>query len=94
MDYRPAPRDTSSVSLPPGIAGLTELLAKNTHENWARQRMNDGWKYGPRRDDQKKEHPSLVSYEKLSDSEKEYDRRTAIETIKTILALGYRIEKP
>ena len=94
MDYRPAPRDTSSVSLPPGIAGLTELLAKNTHANWARQRMNDGWKYGPRRDDQKKEHPSLVSYEELSDAEKEYDRRTAIETIKTILALGYRIEKP
>ncbi len=94
MDYRPAPRDTSSVSLPAGISDLTELLAKNTHENWARQRMSDGWKYGPRRDDAKKEHPSLVPYEKLSDSEKEYDRRTAIETIKTILALGYRIEKP
>ena len=94
MDYRPAPRDTSSVELPSRIAELTELLAKNTHENWARQRMDDGWRYGPRRDDGKKEHPSLVPYETLSEAEKEYDRRTAIETIKTILALGYRIEKP
>ena len=94
MEYRPAPRDTSGVRLPAEIRELTELLARNTHENWARQRMADGWRYGPRRDDAKKEHPSLVPYEELSESEKDYDRTTAIETVKTILALGYRIEKP
>lgn len=92
--YRPAPRDTSKVKLPRPVLELTELLAKNAHENWARQRMDDGWKYGPRRDDVRKEHPSLVAYEELSESEKEYDRRTAMETLKTILSLGYRIERP
>jgi RyR domain-containing protein len=93
VDYRPAPHDTSNVRVPPEIAGLTELLAKNAHENWARQRMEDGWRWGPRRDDAKKEHPSLVAYEELSEEEKRYDRRTAMETIKAILALGYRIVK-
>jgi len=93
VDYRPAPRDTSSVRLPPDVVELTELLARNTHENWARQRLADGWRHGPRRDDAKKEHPSLVPYESLSESEKEYDRRTAMETLKTIVALGYRIAK-
>ena len=93
VDYRPAPRDTSGVRLPPDIVELTELLARNTHENWARQRLADGWRYGPKRDDAKKEHPSLVPYESLSESEKEYDRRTAMETLKTIVALGYRIAK-
>jgi hypothetical protein len=93
VGYQPSPRDTSDVVLPGAIRDLTELLARNTHENWARQRMADGWRYGPRRDDTRKEHPSLVPYEELSESEKEYDRRTAIETVKTILALGYRIEK-
>ncbi len=93
MEYRPVPRDTSGVKLPREISELTELLASNTHENWARQRMADGWRYGPKRDDEKKEHPSLVPYEQLSESEKEYDRTTAMETVKTILALGYRIEK-
>jgi len=92
--YRPAPRDTSKVKLPRPVVELTELLAKNAHENWARQRMDDGWKYGPKRDDVRKEHPSLVPYEELSESEKEYDRRTAMETLKTILSLGYRIEQP
>ena len=92
--YRPAPRDTSKVKLPGPVLELTELLAKNAHENWARQRMDDGWKYGPKRDDVRKEHPSLVPYEELSESEKQYDRRTAMETLKTILSLGYRIEQP
>ncbi len=93
MHYEPAPRDTSRVVLPGPIVELTELLAKNAHENWARQRISDGWRYGPRRDDAKKEHPSLIPYEQLPEDEKEYDRRTAMETLKTILALGYRIEK-
>ena len=93
MDYKPAPRDTSGIRLPREIADLTELLAKNTHENWAKQRVAEGWRRGPARDDVKKEHPSLVPYEQLPESEKDYDRTTAMETIKTILALGYRIER-
>ena len=93
MEYRPAPRDTSGVRLPPDIMDLTELLARNTHENWARQRLADGWRHGPKRDDARKEHPGLVPYESLSEEEKNYDRRTAIETLKTIVALGYRIVK-
>ena len=92
MAYRPTPRDTSDVELPASVRDLTELLAKNAHENWARQRMDDGWKYGRKRDDARKEHPSLIPYEDLSESEKEYDRRTAMETLKTILSLGYRID--
>jgi hypothetical protein len=93
LTYRPAPRDTSGVSLPKPIEQLTELLARNTHENWARQRLEDGWRYGPERNDERKEHPNLVPYEELSEADKEYDRRTAMETLKAIVALGYRIEK-
>jgi hypothetical protein len=91
--YRPSPRDTSGVVLPKPIEQLTELLAKNTHETWSRQRLAEGWRWGPKRDDERKEHPNLVPYEELSEQDKDYDRRTAMEAIKTILALGYRIEK-
>ena len=93
MNYEPNPIDTSKVKLPAEIAQLTELLAKNAHENWAKQRMGEGWRFGPKRDDRKKEHPCLVPYEQLPESEKEYDRKTAMETIKAIQALGYRITK-
>lgn len=94
MDYKPKPIDTSGVSLTEHITRLTEQLAKNAHDNWARQRLAEGWKYGPHRDETRKEHPCLVPYEELPESEKQYDRSTALETIKAILAMGYRVEAP
>lgn len=92
MSYEPKPIDTSAVSLDEGLLELTELLAKNAHDIWARQRMAEGWTWGPERNDAEKKHPDLVPYEELSDSEKEYDRNAALATLKAICALGYRIE--
>jgi RyR domain len=94
MVYQPKPIDTSNVILPQALEDLTELLAENAHEHWARQRMLEGWRCGPTRDDAKKEHPCLVPYDQLPESEKVYDRMSAMETIKAILALGYRINMP
>lgn len=94
MEYEPVPLNTEHVVLSDELRELTELLARNTHDVWARGRVADGWRWGPRRDDARKEHPCLVPYEALPDSEREYDRHTALETIRVILALGYRIEKP
>jgi class 3 adenylate cyclase len=92
--YKPAPFDASRITLSREISELQELLARNAHENWANLRMADGWRYGPNRNDAGKEHPCLVPFDELPESEKEYDRRTALETIKTLLALGYRIHPP
>lgn len=92
-EYAPAPIDTSGVVLGDDIRALTELLARNAHEVWAQGRMAEGWRYGAQRNDRHREHPSLVPYDQLSESEKEYDRATAMETLKAIISLGYRIEK-
>ena len=89
----PEPIDTSNVELSEDILELTELLAKNAHDHWALQRMAEGWSYGPWRDDGKKEHPCLIPYKDLEESDKEYDRKGAMETLKAIIALGYKIEK-
>ena len=94
MDYKPRPIDTSRITLPEDVLELTELLAKNTHEIWARQRLAEHWHYGAQRDDRRLEHPGLISYEELPEVEKQYDRNTALETLKTILSLGYSIEPP
>jgi hypothetical protein len=93
MDYKPAPIDTSNIVLSDDLLELTDLLGKNNHEVWARQRISDGWTYGPVRDDQLKQHPSLVPYEELSESERNYDLVMASELLKTILAMGFRIVK-
>ncbi len=91
MSYTPHPIDTSGVELPPDLKALTERLAENTHDLWARQRFADGWTLGSQRDDRAKKHPCLVPYADLPESEKQYDRETAMGTLKAILALGYRI---
>jgi hypothetical protein len=93
LNYQPQPIDTSQVTLDSEVEALLELLARNTHEVWAQQRIADGWRYGPRRDDATKEHPDLVPYDELTEGEKQYDRATALSTLLTITALGYRIEK-
>jgi RyR domain len=94
VSYNPEPIDTSKVTLSKELLALTEQLARSAHDVWARRRLADGWHHGPRRDDGRKEHPLLVSYEELPESEKEYDRDAALQTIKAILALGYQIEAP
>ena len=91
--YTPKPIDTTNVELPEELLSLTEQIAENVHENWAKGRIKDGWVYGEVRDDEKKTTPCLVPYDELTDSEKEYDRNTALETLRLIVALGYKITK-
>jgi len=91
--YDPQPIDTSSIRLSDALTVLTEKLAENNHDLWAQKRIAEGWIYGPHRDDAKKTHPDLVPYPELPESEKEYDRVTALETLKTIIALGFKIER-
>ena len=92
--YTPKPADTSSFPLPQELQGLVEAMAKNVHENWANARIKEGWRLGPVRNDKIKTHPCLVEYEKLSEEEKEYDRLTAIQTLKFILSQGFSIVSP
>ena len=92
-EYTPSPIDTSDIVLTKELEELTEEMARNVHDVWAAGRLNDGWTYGPTRDDQAKTNPCLVDYSNLPESEKAYDRDTAIQTLKLILKLGWTIEK-
>jgi hypothetical protein len=91
--YIPETIDTSHVRLGSDLQGLVERLAQNNHDHWARKRMEEGWRFGAERNDPDKRHPSLVPYAQLPESEKEYDRRTVVEALKAIMALGYDIQK-
>lgn len=92
-EYIPQPIDTKNVTIDESLLELTELLAKNVHETWSAGRINEGWKYGPTRNENEKTHPCLVPYEQLPENEKDYDRNTALETLKIIIKMGYKIEK-
>jgi len=93
VKHKPAAVGTSSVDLSMDLRELAEFLAKNSHRHWSKRRLSEGWRFGPTPDYANKEHPNLVPYEDLPDSEKSYDRSAAIETLRAIISLGYRIEK-
>ena len=93
LDYIPEPMDLSLVDLPESLIQLSERIAENVHEVWAKARIDEGWTYGEKRDDIHKKHPCLVPYDELPEEEIEYDRNTAMNTIKMVKKLGFRIEK-
>ena len=92
-NYQPNPIDVSDIDLPQELLKLEELIAKNTHEIWSQTRLNDGWRYAEQRNDLQKETPSLVPYEQLSESEKQYDRIISMNVIRLVIKLGFDITK-
>ena len=91
--YDPQPINTDDIVLPKELDSIIEILAENVHDAWAITRIKDGWTYGIKRDDVAKTHPCLVPYDDLPESEKNYDRITAIQTLKLIIKHGYKISK-
>lgn len=91
MTYKPQPIDTSDVVLPQDLLELIEKIARNVHDVWAQGRIAEGWSYGEIKDAENKTTPLLVPYDELPGSEKEYDRNTALGTLKLVLKFGYQI---
>lgn len=91
--YTPEPADTNGIVLDSELQSLIEVLARNVHEVWAESRIKEGWTLGSERNDAKKKHPCLVDYDELPEIEKDYDRNTAMNTLKLIVKNGYKITK-
>ena len=91
--YNPQPIDLSKIELPEELNELREALAENAHDVWAVERIAQGWSYGVKRDDDKKETPCMVPYSQLPESEKKFDRDMAESSLKLVKAVGYDIIK-
>ena len=91
--YKPKPIDTGDVILSRELLDLSEQIAENVHDVWAAGRIKEGWKFGDVNDSVAKTTPSLIPYKELPEKEKEYDRRTVLETLKLMIKFGYKIEK-
>lgn len=47
------------------IIGNPNAPPSASHESWLEQKRIDGWKHGPLKDAEKKEHPCFVPYDEL-----------------------------
>ena len=91
--YEPSPIGLDDVELSEDLSELQEAIAENAHEIWAKNRRDQGWSYGPERNDQKKETPDMIPYCNLPETEKLYDREMAMQTLKLVKKLGFEIVK-
>ena len=89
--YNPCPANLDNIELPTTLEELIEKIAENVHDVWAKSRIDEGWTFGYERNDKKKTHPCIVPYNQLPEYETEYDRKTAINSIKLVIKLGYQI---
>lgn len=55
-----------------------------SHENWLKEKEENGWVYGKEKDPEKKEHPCMVPYEKLP-KKQQYKDALFISVIKSFL---------
>ncbi|TPP59596.1 Ryanodine receptor 44F [Fasciola gigantica] len=82
---------TAHIQLPNNVEIVRDRLAENLHEMWSMRKIDQGWKYGERRDDQNGLHPCLTTFGKLPGPDRQYNVTLAYETLRTIVALGYNI---
>jgi len=70
-----------------------ELMAKMEHERWCKQKMDQGWTFGPLRNEKIKEHPSLIAWDdpRFSELEKDKDRDTVRQIPKYLALAGFQV---
>jgi hypothetical protein len=57
-----------------GVAGaLAGNTPEQSHEGWSAEKLAAGWKYGPVKDPEKREHPCLVPYAALPPAQRAKD---------------------
>ncbi|XP_068576132.1 ryanodine receptor 2 isoform X5 [Cebidichthys violaceus] len=91
--FDPQPVDTSSVSVPERLEFVVNKYAEHTHEKWSLDKFANGWVHGEQLCENTKVHPLLKPYRALAEKEKEAYRWAIKETIKSMLAFGWSIER-
>ncbi|XP_065815894.1 ryanodine receptor 2 [Labrus bergylta] len=87
------PIDTSNVSVPERLEFVVNKYAEHTHEKWSLDKFANGWVHGEQLCENTKVHPLLKPYRALAEKEKEAYRWAIKETIKSMLAFGWTIER-
>jgi len=71
------------------LNGVEGALAGNTpeqsHESWLAEKVANGWKWGPVKNTDTKEHPCIVPYSELSPSQRAKDA-LYVETVRSVAA--------
>jgi hypothetical protein len=74
-------------------AGELEQLAQQEHIRWMDDKLANGWRYGPEREDAHKIHDQIKPWEELDDENRQWDRDAVLELPAAIELAGFKIER-
>nr|XP_015218325.1 PREDICTED: ryanodine receptor 2 isoform X6 [Lepisosteus oculatus] len=92
-NFNPQPADTSSVNIPEKLDYFINKYAEHSHEKWSMDKFANGWAHGDPLCETSRIHPLLKPYKLLSEKDKEVYRWPIKESLKTMLAWGWSIER-
>ncbi|XP_077024551.1 ryanodine receptor 2 isoform X2 [Tamandua tetradactyla] len=92
-NFNPQPVDTSNITIPEKLEYFINKYAEHSHDKWSMDKLANGWIYGEIFSDSSKVQPLMKPYKLLTEKEKEIYRWPIKESLKTMLAWGWRIER-
>uniref|UniRef100_A0A8D2L723 Ryanodine receptor 3 n=1 Tax=Varanus komodoensis TaxID=61221 RepID=A0A8D2L723_VARKO len=92
-NFDPKPINTANFTLPEKLEYIVNKYAEHTHDKWACDKSNGGWRYAASLDDNMKTHPLIRPFKTLPEKEKEIYRWPARESLKTMLVMGWSLER-
>uniref|UniRef100_A0A8C0F3A8 Ryanodine receptor 2 n=1 Tax=Bubo bubo TaxID=30461 RepID=A0A8C0F3A8_BUBBB len=92
-NFNPQPVDTSNITIPEKLEYFINKYAEHSHDKWSMEKFANGWTYGETYSESSKVQPLMKQYKLLSEKEKEIYRWPIKESLKTMLAWGWRIER-
>ena len=69
------------------------IMAPIEHERWCQEKLSEGWKYGPEKDENQKTNPDLVKWDDLPPPEREKNKKYIQNLPKVLARAGFQIER-
>ncbi|XP_053238580.1 ryanodine receptor 2 isoform X2 [Podarcis raffonei] len=92
-NFNPQPVDTSNITIPEKLDYFINKYAEHSHDKWCMEKFANGWIYGETYSESSKVQPLMKQYKLLAEKEKEIYRWPIKESLKTMLAWGWRVER-
>lgn len=80
------PQNISAVKGVQMIAANPATTPAQSHEGWLEEKAATGWRYGPVKNPETKEHPCFVPYDELPDNQKLKDEMFGL-VVRAVLGL-------
>lgn len=91
-EYEPRPYPVESIIVKGAPERAVDAICSELHDAWAHEKQAAGWVWSPFRSNRRFQHDCLIPWTFMTEKQKENERVSVLTMIRTIMAMGYKIE--